>query len=189
MAAAHLGARRRARHARGPRRGAGARAPHAVLHRGLVDELRGHLRRRPADPRPRVVLRLHAERERPDRRSPGRHEPLRADPGARRRLDRARRRGRRRRPARRGGRRPGDRADRGGIRIDRPRSERIVVRRTVGPADFAEDLHSWQGGALGPAHTLRQSAFLRGTQPIAPRARTAVRRRVERARASASRCA
>ena len=40
---------------------------------------------------------------------------------------------------------------------------RIVVRRTVGPADFAEDLHSWQGGALGLAHTLRQSAFLRGT--------------------------
>lgn len=42
-------------------------------------------------------------------------------------------------------------------------AERIVVRRTVGPADFAEDLNSWQGGALGPAHTLRQSAFLRGT--------------------------
>jgi len=41
--------------------------------------------------------------------------------------------------------------------------ERIVVRRTVGPADFAADLNSWQGGALGPAHTLRQSAFLRGT--------------------------
>jgi phytoene desaturase len=40
---------------------------------------------------------------------------------------------------------------------------RIVVRRTIGPADFAEDLHSWSGGALGPAHTLRQSAFLRGT--------------------------
>ena len=124
VGAAHLGARSRARHARGPRRGAGARAPHAVLHRGLVDELRGHLRRRPADPRPRVVLRLHAERERPDRRSPGRHEPVRAGPGARRRLDRARRRRRRRRPARRGGRRPGDRADRGGIRIDRPRAAR-----------------------------------------------------------------
>ena len=42
-------------------------------------------------------------------------------------------------------------------------ADRIVVRRTVGPADFAEDLNSWQGGALGPAHTLRQSAFLRGT--------------------------
>ncbi|WP_438855823.1 phytoene desaturase family protein [Agromyces sp. M3QZ16-3] len=41
--------------------------------------------------------------------------------------------------------------------------ERIVVRRTVGPADFAADLNSWQGGALGPAHTLRQSAMLRGT--------------------------
>ncbi|MGR0320488.1 phytoene desaturase family protein [Agromyces sp. ZXT2-3] len=42
-------------------------------------------------------------------------------------------------------------------------AERIVVRRTVGPADFAAELNSWQGGALGPAHTLRQSAFLRGT--------------------------
>lgn len=41
-------------------------------------------------------------------------------------------------------------------------AERIVVRRTVGPADFARDLHSYRGSALGPAHTLRQSAFLRG---------------------------
>ncbi|KQQ95522.1 phytoene dehydrogenase [Leifsonia sp. Leaf325] len=41
-------------------------------------------------------------------------------------------------------------------------AERIVVRRTVGPGDFAVDLNSWMGGALGPAHTLRQSAFLRG---------------------------
>ncbi|PFG39123.1 phytoene desaturase [Georgenia soli] len=40
--------------------------------------------------------------------------------------------------------------------------ERIVVRRTVGPGDFAADLNAWSGGALGPAHTLRQSAFLRG---------------------------
>ena len=41
-------------------------------------------------------------------------------------------------------------------------AERIVVRRTVGPADFAADLHAWSGTALGPAHTLRQSALLRG---------------------------
>jgi phytoene desaturase len=40
-------------------------------------------------------------------------------------------------------------------------AERIVVRRTVGPADFLNDLNSWQGSALGPAHTLRQSAFFR----------------------------
>ncbi|GAA1724334.1 phytoene desaturase family protein [Isoptericola hypogeus] len=40
--------------------------------------------------------------------------------------------------------------------------ERIVLRRTVGPGDFLADLHAWSGGALGPAHTLRQSAFLRG---------------------------
>ena len=41
-------------------------------------------------------------------------------------------------------------------------AERVVVRRTVGPADFADDLNAWSGGALGPAHTWRQSAFLRG---------------------------
>lgn len=41
-------------------------------------------------------------------------------------------------------------------------AERTVVRRTVGPADFARDLSAWRGGALGPAHTLRQSAFFRG---------------------------
>jgi phytoene desaturase len=40
--------------------------------------------------------------------------------------------------------------------------ERIVVRRTIGPADFERDFGAWRGGALGPAHTLRQSAFLRG---------------------------
>ncbi|ANF31059.1 phytoene dehydrogenase [Leifsonia xyli] len=40
-------------------------------------------------------------------------------------------------------------------------ADRIVVRRTVGPDDFATDLNAWRGGALGPAHTLRQSAFFR----------------------------
>lgn len=39
--------------------------------------------------------------------------------------------------------------------------ERIVVRETVGPADFARDYHSWRGGMLGPAHTLKQSAMFR----------------------------
>ena len=39
--------------------------------------------------------------------------------------------------------------------------DRIRVRRTLGPADFARDFHSWKGGMLGPAHILRQSAFLR----------------------------
>ena len=38
---------------------------------------------------------------------------------------------------------------------------RIKLRKTLGPADFARDFHSWKGGMLGPAHTLRQSAFLR----------------------------
>ena len=41
--------------------------------------------------------------------------------------------------------------------------DRIVVRGTYGPADFARNLNSWSGSALGPAHTLRQSAFLRGS--------------------------
>jgi phytoene desaturase len=38
---------------------------------------------------------------------------------------------------------------------------RVVVRRTVGPADFARDYNAWQGGALGLEHTLRQSAMFR----------------------------
>ena len=41
--------------------------------------------------------------------------------------------------------------------------ERIVVRRTVGPADFANDLNAWKGNSLGPAHTLTQSALFRAT--------------------------
>lgn len=39
--------------------------------------------------------------------------------------------------------------------------ERIVVRQTLGPADFANDYHSWSGGMLGPSHILRQSALFR----------------------------
>lgn len=39
--------------------------------------------------------------------------------------------------------------------------ERIVVRETVGPADFRDDYHSWRGGMLGPAHILSQSAMFR----------------------------
>ncbi|HET6560489.1 MAG TPA: phytoene desaturase family protein [Marmoricola sp.] len=38
---------------------------------------------------------------------------------------------------------------------------RVVVRRTVGPADFAREYNAWQGGALGLEHTLRQSAMFR----------------------------
>lgn len=41
--------------------------------------------------------------------------------------------------------------------------ERIVISRTIGPADFAERYNAWTDGAIGPAHTLRQSAFLRGS--------------------------
>ena len=39
--------------------------------------------------------------------------------------------------------------------------ERIVVRRTMGPGNFADELNAWSGTALGMAHTLRQSAFFR----------------------------
>ncbi len=40
-------------------------------------------------------------------------------------------------------------------------AERVLVRHTLGPADFAQNYHAWRGGALGLEHTLRQSAFLR----------------------------
>ncbi|MFD1715095.1 phytoene desaturase family protein [Amnibacterium flavum] len=40
-------------------------------------------------------------------------------------------------------------------------AERVVVRRTLGPGDLEADLGAWMGSALGPAHTLRQSAFFR----------------------------
>jgi phytoene desaturase len=40
-------------------------------------------------------------------------------------------------------------------------ADRVVVRRTVGPADFVADVNAWCGGALGPAHVLKQSAFFR----------------------------
>lgn len=39
--------------------------------------------------------------------------------------------------------------------------DRIRVRRTIGPRDFADDLNAWSGSMLGPAHTLGQSAFFR----------------------------
>jgi phytoene desaturase len=41
--------------------------------------------------------------------------------------------------------------------------ERIVLRQTVGPADFVRDFHAWRGGMLGPAHTLGQSAMFRAS--------------------------
>lgn len=42
-------------------------------------------------------------------------------------------------------------------------AERVVERHVRGPADFAADFNAWSGGSIGPAHTLRQSAFLRGS--------------------------
>lgn len=43
-------------------------------------------------------------------------------------------------------------------------TDRIAVRATIGPKDFAERYHSWKGGSIGPAHTLLQSAWFRGKQ-------------------------
>ncbi|QIG40318.1 phytoene desaturase [Microbacterium sp. 4R-513] len=40
-------------------------------------------------------------------------------------------------------------------------ADRIVVRRTIAPGDFAADLNAWRGNALGLAHTLGQSAVFR----------------------------
>lgn len=40
-------------------------------------------------------------------------------------------------------------------------ADRVRVRRTIAPGDFAADLHAWRGNALGLAHTLRQSALFR----------------------------
>ncbi|MFV0373838.1 phytoene desaturase family protein [Microbacterium sp.] len=39
--------------------------------------------------------------------------------------------------------------------------ERIRVRRTISPGDFAAEFGAWCGNALGLAHTLRQSALFR----------------------------
>lgn len=40
-------------------------------------------------------------------------------------------------------------------------AQRVTVRETLGPGDYAERYHSWRGGLLGPAHILRQSAMFR----------------------------
>lgn len=39
--------------------------------------------------------------------------------------------------------------------------KRIIVQEMFGPDDFCSTFNAWQGTALGPSHTLRQSAFLR----------------------------
>ncbi|MBG6108615.1 phytoene desaturase family protein [Frigoribacterium sp. CG_9.8] len=40
-------------------------------------------------------------------------------------------------------------------------ASRVTLRRTMGPGDFESDLNAWRGTALGPAHTLAQSAMFR----------------------------
>lgn len=45
-------------------------------------------------------------------------------------------------------------------------AERIVLRRTIAPEDFATDLRTWRGNALGMAHTLRQSAMFRDRNTV-----------------------
>lgn len=42
-------------------------------------------------------------------------------------------------------------------------TSRIVSRHYLEPADFARDYHAWSGGSIGPGHSLKQSAFLRGS--------------------------
>ena len=42
--------------------------------------------------------------------------------------------------------------------------QRVIVRHAMGPKDFASRFNAYKGSALGYAHTLGQSAFLRGTQ-------------------------
>lgn len=39
----------------------------------------------------------------------------------------------------------------------------IVVRESIGPSNFASQYNAWRGNAIGLAHTLWQSAFLRGS--------------------------
>lgn len=40
---------------------------------------------------------------------------------------------------------------------------RIVSRSVAAPSDFVEWYNAWHGAAIGPAHTLRQSAFMRAS--------------------------
>lgn len=42
-------------------------------------------------------------------------------------------------------------------------SGNIVVKHCLGPSDFATNYNAWEGNAIGLAHTLSQSAFLRGS--------------------------
>ena len=49
-------------------------------------------------------------------------------------------------------------------RADAPALKTKVEKRfTIGPADFAQRYNSWQASSIGLAHTLWQSAFLRGS--------------------------
>ena len=132
------------------------------------DELRRASSARPAHPRPRVVLRLQAERDRPDGRAPRRQRtcscscPCPPTSAIGRGGD-----GRRRRPARRGGRGSRHRADRRVGGHPRPRrAHRGAPHRRARRLRGRPELVA--GRRPRPAHTLRQSAFLRGTQRVAP---------------------
>ena len=115
-----------------------AHPPQPVLHHRLGGELRAHLRPAPRHPGPGVALRLHAERHRPARRAAG-HEnlfvliPVPADVSIGS-----------------GGVDGGGRPPRSSATADAAiaqiaawagipdLADRIVVRRTVGPKDFAD---------------------------------------------------
>ena len=148
-----------------------AGAPLAVLHEGLEGRLRQDLRSEPLRPfrsegshlgsRARIDLRLPPQRYRHDGRARRSREHLRprADPGRPR--HRPRRRGRPGGCPGREDRRRGDRAD-GRVGGQFPTSPTASwCGAPCGPADFVDDLNAWKGTALGPAHTLGQSAFFR----------------------------
>lgn len=42
-------------------------------------------------------------------------------------------------------------------------ASRVISCSSIGPSDYANRFNAWRGNAIGPAHTLRQSAFLRGS--------------------------
>lgn len=56
-----------------------------------------------------------------------------------------------------------------GARVGAPDlRQRTRVRRVQAPGDFAHEFHAWSGTALGPAHTLGQSAMFRDSV-VSPR--------------------
>ena len=153
-------------------------------------ELRRHLRPEPAHPRARVVVRLPPERDRPHGRAGGAREPVRARPGARRSVARPRRRRRRRRRRRS---RPPPTAVIAQIAAwcgIPDLAERIVVRRTVAPGDFAADLQRLARQRARPRPHAAPERGVPAAQRVARRSTGSYYAGgVDASRASACRCA